>query len=48
MFYKASILKMPTERHPMKKYSKRELNQHSGRILREVAEDLGIEVRWAG
>lgn len=38
MFYKASILKMPHERHPMKKYSKRELNQHSGRILREIEE----------
>lgn len=38
MFYKSSILEMPPERHPMKTYSKRELNQHSGRILREIEE----------
>ncbi len=39
MFYNRSILEMPQERHhPMKTYSKRELNQHSGRILREIEE----------
>lgn len=38
MFYKASVLEMLDERHPMRKCNKRELHQHSGRILREIEE----------
>lgn len=38
MFYKADILEAPAKGSQMKQYSKRELNQHSGRILREIEE----------
>lgn len=38
MFYKTSIPEVPYGRRPMKKHSKRDLNPHSGRILREIEE----------
>lgn len=38
MFYKRFILEAPVRGSLMKRYSKRDLNQHSGRILREIEE----------